>query len=139
MQEIASPDTSPHAFHRVRNDGETQGIIRNDNLEKGCYIQVMEKGGFVYIMTNKHHTTLYTGVTSELLSRVTEHKEKKHPKSFTAKYNIDKLVYYDGFSSIEEAIAREKQIKGGSRKKKEDLITKMNPQWIDLYDEISKW
>ena len=99
----------------------------------------MERGGVVYIMTNTHHTTLYTGVTSDLLARVTEHREKKYPKSFTAKYNLNKLVYYESYFSIEEAIEREKQIKSGSRKKKEELIGKMNPDWKDLHEEVSKW
>jgi putative endonuclease len=90
-------------------------------------------------MTNKHRTTLYVGVTSELYYRVIEHKEKKYPKSFTAKYNLNELVYYEVFHSIEEAIAREKQIKGGSRADKEKLINTLNPDWKDLFEEISKW
>jgi putative endonuclease len=99
----------------------------------------MKKGGCIYFMTNERHTTLYVGVTSDLYSRVVEHKEKKYPKSFTAKYNLTKLVYYETFHSIEEAIAREKQIKGGSRKAKEKLIQLMNPDWKDLFEEVSKW
>ena len=87
-------------------------------------------------MTNKNNTTLYTGVTSNLSVRVWEHKHKTHPKSFTAKYNLNKLVYYETFHSIEEAIAREKQIKAGSRKKKEKLIDALNPHWLDLYDQL---
>ena len=93
------------------------------------------KGGAVYILNN---TTLYTGVTSDLITRVLEHKEKVYPKSFTAKYNISKLVYYESFHSIEEAISREKQIKAGSRKKKIILIESLNPRWIDLFVEIEK-
>ena len=99
----------------------------------------MKHGGCVYIMTNRLNTTLYTGVTAELYYRVLEHKEKKYPKSFTAKYNISKLVYYEVFHSIEEAIAREKQIKGGSRKDKEQLINSVNPHWKDLFEEVEKW
>ena len=95
----------------------------------------MQRGGYTYIMTNQHHTVLYTGVTSRLFKRVHEHKTKLHPKSFTARYNIDKLVWYEGFHRIEEAIAREKQIKAGSRQKKIDLINSINPEWSDLYDE----
>ncbi len=94
----------------------------------------MKKGGSIYILTNKNNTVLYTGVSSELTSRIHAHKTKQFPKSFTAKYNIDKLVYFENFHSIEEAIAREKQIKAGSRLKKEKLINSMNPEWIDLYD-----
>jgi len=67
----------------------------------------MEKGGCVYIMANKYNSVLYTGVTSDLKNRIIEHKEKVHPKSFTSKYNINNLVYFEGFKSIEEAITRE--------------------------------
>ena len=87
-------------------------------------------------MTNKHHTTIYVGVTSDLVSRILEHREGVYPKSFTARYNLHKLVYFEKFSSIEEAIDREKQLKGGSRQKKIDLIKGMNPDWKDLYDEF---
>jgi putative endonuclease len=80
-------------------------------------IRKMERGGFIYIMTNIKNTTLYTSVTSDLLNRVYDHKNDVYPQSFTAKYKLKKLVYYEGFSSIEEAIDREKQIKAGSRKK----------------------
>ena len=89
--------------------------------------------GFVYIMTNDNDTVLYTGVTSNLRGRVKEHKKNLHPESFTARYNIRKLVYYERFNSIVEAIKREKQIKAGSRKKKLDLINGSNPEWRDLY------
>ena len=99
----------------------------------------MVHGGCIYIITNAYHTTLYTGVTSDLYIRIVEHREKKYPKSFTANYNLNKLVYYELFHSIEEAIAREKQIKGGSRKKKEELINRFNPKWKDLFDEVRYW
>ena len=96
----------------------------------------MVRGGYIYILTNKNNTTLYVGVTSNLKERIYEHKTGKYKKSFSNRYNLKKLIYYEGFLSIEEAIAREKQIKGGSRKKKEDLINTMNPNWNDLYDDI---
>ena len=96
----------------------------------------MERGGYVYIMTNKNNTVLYTGVSSKLRDRVYEHKTGKYKNSFTYRYNCHKLVYYEGFVSIEEAIAREKQIKNYSRKKKESMINKMNPDWLDLYEQI---
>jgi putative endonuclease len=96
----------------------------------------MEKGGCVYILTNKNHTTLYVGVTARLTSRLDEHKKKIFSNSFTARYNLDKLVYYEGFHSIEEAIAREKQLKGGSRQKKILLIEGSNPDWKDLSEEV---
>jgi putative endonuclease len=89
---------------------------------------------FVYIMTNKGNKVLYTGVTSDLEIRCMEHISKKHPDSFTAKYNVNKLVYYERFERIDVAIAREKQIKGGNRKKKIALVELMNPHWNDLYE-----
>jgi putative endonuclease len=98
-------------------------------------ISIMEKQFFVYIMTNKTNTVLYTGVTNNLPRRVYEHKEKIGSK-FTARYNVNKLVYYEVFQDAYSAIAREKQIKAGSRKKKLDLINGMNPDWRDLSDEM---
>lgn len=92
--------------------------------------------GFVYIMTNDNKTVLYTGVTSDLRERVLEHKEKAHPGCFTARYNIGKLVYYEQFEGIGQAIKREKQIKAGSRKRKMDLITRRNPEWRDLIIDL---
>jgi putative endonuclease len=89
----------------------------------------------VYIMTNKYNKVLYTGVTSNLFKRVHEHKEKTI-SGFTSQYNVNKLVYYEEFETMPEAIAREKQIKGGSRQKKLDLINSRNPGWNDLYDEF---
>lgn len=94
-------------------------------------------GGFVYILTNTHHTTLYVGVTSDLYNRTVDHRDKLFPKSFSARYNLNKLVYYEVFDAIVDAIAREKQLKAGSRKKKEALINKYNPEWKDLFDIIA--
>jgi putative endonuclease len=88
--------------------------------------------GVVYILTNKNNSVLYTGVTSNLKERLEQHKLKKHPESFSAKYNLVKLVYFEWFDTIGEAIIKEKKIKGGSRKRKLDLIIKMNPDWKDL-------
>lgn len=98
----------------------------------------MKRGGSVYILTNRPRGVLYTGVSSELLGRVTEHRMKVFPDSFTARYNLDKLVYYEDFEFIEEAIAREKQLKGGSRAKKIALIEGFNPRWVDLYEVLMK-
>ena len=95
----------------------------------------MEKHYYVYILTNKHNKVLYTGVTNNLQRRVYEHREKLI-EGFTKKYNVDKVVYYEETESIEAAILREKQIKGGSRQKKLDLIVGMNPGWRDLYGEL---
>ncbi|MFZ5970705.1 MAG: GIY-YIG nuclease family protein [Bacteroidota bacterium] len=100
----------------------------------------MECGGCVYIMANKTRTTLYTGVTSDLVARVQEHREHTYPTSFTSRYKCYYLVYYECFHSIDDAIAREKQIKGGSRADKIALIEGVNPSWEDLYEkEISRW
>ena len=87
---------------------------------------------YVYILTNKNNTVLYTGVTNDLELRVWQHKKRVNPKSFTAKYNVEKLVYFEHYAHVEEAIGREKQIKGGSRVKKEALINRENPLWNDL-------
>ncbi len=86
-------------------------------------------------MTNKRNTAVDTGVTSSLKRRVYEHKEKL-VDGFTKKYNITKLVYYEVFEDIENAILREKQIKGGSRRKKIELVNGMNKEWRDLYEEL---
>ncbi len=90
---------------------------------------------FVYIVTNWTHTTLYTGVTNNLARRIDEHKHHRTDGSFTARYNVTKLVYYEYFGTPEAAIRREKQIKGGSRKKKIELIESVNPAWRDLSDD----
>ncbi len=94
-----------------------------------------DKQYYVYIMTNKINTVLYTGITGDLKRRVYEHKEKL-VEGFTKKYNIVKLVYYEVFDSPEYAICREKQIKAGSRQKKVDLVNRVNKEWKDLYEEI---
>ena len=98
----------------------------------------MNKQYYIYILTNKRNNVLYTGVTNDLQRRVYEHREKL-VGGFTKKYNVNKLVYYEETESIEAALNREKQIKGGSRQKKIDLIEGMNPQWRDLFDEILEW
>lgn len=92
----------------------------------------MKRGGYVYILTNKNNTVLYTGVTSRLLERLYEHRVGHHINAFTKRYNCTKLVYYEGYNLIIDAIVREKQIKGGSRAKKISLIESINPQWDDL-------
>ena len=96
----------------------------------------MVRGGAVYLMANATNTVLYIGVTADLKKRVFEHKNNFYPQSFTSKYKVYKLVYYEVFHRIEDAIAREKQIKAGSRVKKEKLINSINPQWNDLYNSI---
>ena len=91
---------------------------------------------YVYILTNPSYTVLYTGVTKDLIKRVYEHKHHFDPNSFTAKYNAVNLVYYESTTDINSAIAREKQIKGWSRKKKDALIDTVNPERKDLYPQI---
>ncbi|MBI4964721.1 MAG: GIY-YIG nuclease family protein [Desulfomonile tiedjei] len=95
----------------------------------------MRKEYYVYILTNKHNTVLYTGVTRDLTRRVYEHREKL-AEGFTARYNVHKLVFYEMTDDVQAAIAREKQIKAGPRRKKIDLINGMNPEWRDLYEEL---
>ncbi|MFQ5996915.1 MAG: GIY-YIG nuclease family protein [Dehalococcoidales bacterium] len=95
----------------------------------------MDRQYYIYIMTNKRNTVIYTGVTNDLKRRVYEHKEKL-AGGFTKKYNITKLVYYEVFEDVENAILREKQIKGGSRQKKIELVNSMNKEWRDLYEEL---
>ena len=94
------------------------------------------KPGFIYILTNKNHTTLYNGVTAFLKDRIVQHKEKYDSKSFTARYNLDKLVYHEAHQMIGDAIGREKQLKAGSRAKENALIESVNPDWYDLFDEL---
>jgi putative endonuclease len=96
---------------------------------------MQNRQSFVYIVTNKYNKVLYTGVTSDLKKRIWEHREKL-VDGFTKRYNVTKLVYYEVFADIRDAIAREKQIKAGSRQKKIDLIVGMNPDWRDLYDDL---
>jgi putative endonuclease len=87
---------------------------------------------YVYILTNAHHNVLYTGVTNDLERRCYEHKQKKI-NGFTQKYNVDKLIYFERFEFIDQAISREKQIKGYSQSKKATLINQFNNDWKDLY------
>lgn len=92
----------------------------------------MGKGGFVYIMTNKHKTTLYVGVTNDLCRRVYEHKNHLIKKSFSNKYNLEYCIYYEVFPDIISAITREKELKKWNRAKKEALINSKNPEWKTL-------
>lgn len=96
----------------------------------------MENIFYVYILANKNNSVLYTGMTSELTRRVEEHRGKFSEQSFSAKYNVAKLVYYETHEGFESAYFREKQIKGGSRRKKIELIEKNNKDWEDLYEKI---
>ena len=91
---------------------------------------------YVYILCNNTGTVVYTGVTKDLIRRVYEHKHNLDPNSFTAKYAVHKLVYFEETSSRYEAISREKQIKSWSRKKKNQLVETMNPKWEELYYQL---
>ncbi len=94
----------------------------------------MPREYFVYILTNASRTVLYTGMTNDLKRRAFEHREGMVP-GFTQKYHVKYLVYYEICGDVNQVILREKQIKGGSRKAKKDLINAFNPDWRDLYDE----
>ena len=89
---------------------------------------------YVYMMTNKHNTVLYTGMTNDLQRRVSEHKEQM--TGFTSRYNVTKLVFFEEYADLNDAIAREKQIKAGSRKKKNKLVESGNSEWQDLSGNI---
>ena len=91
---------------------------------------------YVYILTNHNHTVLYTGVTNDLIRRVYEHKNHLEPNSFTAKYKVSKLVYFEETTDVKAAIEREKQIKSWQRHRKIGLIFEMNPGWNDLYNRM---
>ena len=94
-----------------------------------------QKYYYVYILSNKYNNVLYVGITNDLITRVYEHKNKL-VEGFTEKYNVDKLVYYELFNDPINAITREKQLKGYSRKKKVELINSFNPEWKDLYENL---
>lgn len=97
-------------------------------------VHPMSRQYYVYILTNRYNRVLYTGVTNDLRRRVYEHATQQS-LGFTQKYNANKLVYFETFDDIRAAIAREKQIKGGSRAKKLALIGTLNPDWRDLFEE----
>lgn len=91
---------------------------------------------YVYILTNKYCTVLYTGVTRDLIRRVYEHKNHFDKDSFTSKYNVTRLVYFEETNDVRSAIEGEKQIKSWSRKRKTELIFEKNPHWVDLYNSL---
>lgn len=97
----------------------------------------MEKQYYVYILASQERGTLYTGVTSDLVKRVWEHKNKV-VEGFTGKYDVDRLVYFEVFGEVEEAIKHEKRLKKYKRDWKMNLIERQNPHWDDLYDGICK-
>lgn len=91
---------------------------------------------YVYILSNRTGTTLYTGVTNSLLRRMYEHRNHVIPDSFTSRYDVTKLVYYECVNDVYSALTREKQIKGWNRKRKNMLVESRNPKWEDLYESI---
>ena len=95
----------------------------------------MQKEYYVYILTNDSNTTLYIGITSNLIVRISQHKNDA-VDGFTKKYRLHKLIYFESTSDVNEAILREKQLKAGSRKKKIDLIYSINPEWLDLSNDF---
>ena len=100
------------------------------------FVLFMDKTYYIYILASKRNRTLYIGVTSNLCKRVWEHKQKMI-KGFTSKYNVDKLVYYEAYNNVDNAICREKRLKNWQRKWKLELIETKNPYWKDLYDSIN--
>lgn len=98
---------------------------------------MQKKYYFVYLLTNKNHSVIYTGMTNNLLRRMVEHRSKLVP-GFTKKYNVNKLVHYEIFETADSAITREKQIKAGSRAKKLELINTTNPEWRELFEDFEK-
>ena len=91
---------------------------------------------YVYILSNTHKNVIYVGITNDLVKRIYEHKSHLDKHSFTARYNVENLVYYEVTTNVEAAIEREKQIKSWNRKRKNQLIESMNPDWVDLYNSI---
>ena len=92
---------------------------------------------YVYIMASGKNGTLYVGVTNDIARRAFEHKTHENPKSFTSRYNVNKLVYMEVYENPEYAIMREKQIKSWIRNKKKDLIESVNPDWVDMYQYLN--
>ena len=132
-------------INRSRHCGRIRGtrILKPQSRDIRAVLQrsaftfaVMKKGGCIYFMANANNKVLYVGVTSYLIVSVYQHKTKAFPISFTGKYNCFKLVYYESFQTIEEAIAREKNIKQWKREWKDELINKINPGWNDIFDEL---
>ena len=122
---------NPLTDYRGNNNAPFEVRSENDHKAHFPTFAIMKKGGCIYFMTNAHHTALYVGVTSDLISRVNQHKTKEFPKSFTAKYNCNKLVYYESFHTIEDAIARKKNIKDWKREWKDALVNAAPKQNLD--------
>lgn len=127
------PPTS-HTTTSLRGAFSAAISAKQDSLQVVQY-QQMDRYSYVYLLTNKNNSVIYTGVTTGLIKRISQHKNKQTP-GFSSRYNLDKLVYYEVFESVTEAIKREKQIKAGSRKDKLNLIKTTNPEFEDLYHKL---
>jgi putative endonuclease len=112
--------------------------ILDKTIIKTLSIIMTHREYFVYILSNRHHTVFYTGLTNELEQRVEQNKKKYIPKSFTARYNICKLLWFEAHNYLEEAIHREKTIKKWKRDWKKSLISELNPSWEDLSKDWSQ-
>ena len=108
-------------------------MVQSDTTLEGFLFAIMKY--FVYILTNHFNTVLYTGVTNDIIRRIFEHKQKID-NGFAEKYGLDKLVYFESTNDVNDAIAREKQIKGWRREKKVALINESNPNWKDLFVDM---
>ncbi len=116
-----------------------RNVILSERLRESknlIFINIKDMNYYVYILSNVGKNVVYIGVTSDLVKRVYEHKHHLDPESFTSKYNVDRLVYYECTNDVRAAIAREKQLKGWVRRKKNQLIESKNPNWVDLYESI---
>jgi putative endonuclease len=139
----ANRDDKPlTSLHPEGHKRATRSNLYNPTPDNGRHQRIkeyatMRRQPAIYLLTNKPHGTLYTGVTSNLVKRIWEHKSKV-VRGFSASYNLTRLVYFELFDEMYEAISREKQIKAGSRRKKLALIESMNPEWKDLYREICR-
>ncbi|HKK21966.1 MAG TPA: GIY-YIG nuclease family protein [candidate division Zixibacteria bacterium] len=131
MEELA---LLPQHFNRCHCEEQEAERQRREG-DVAIWSSSMNKQGFVYILANRSNRVLYTGVSSDLVKRVHQHKHGTG-SAFTAKYKVKKLVYYEVLDDMYNAISREKQIKNMSRKKKDELISGFNPSWRDLSDEI---
>ena len=127
------PMDSGEATRLPRQEGSA--VRRGQPSDNGLGIETVNRSYTVYIMTNMHNTVLYTGVANDLKRRAYQHRTGQGG-GLTSRYNVSKLVYYEVYGDVPDAIAREKQIKGGSRQKKCDLVNAINPEWEDLYEGL---
>ena len=137
---VGITDSNTTSFLTIPTCWERSGISQLENLQfkRDLYLDNMHaKGGYIYILANRSRTVLYIGVTSNLYARTFDHKNGDG-STFTRKYNCTDLMYYESFTTIEEAIHREKQLKKWKRSFKDELIDSFNPKWKDLFDQVSE-